>query len=63
MNLSDCKTIEQYREAAHYWQKKWEKTDALLKEVTEAYIEFFESKMKEDQRVLKAYKEVLEARQ
>lgn len=25
MNLSNCKTIEEYREAAHYWQKKWAK--------------------------------------
>lgn len=23
MNLSNCKTIEEYREAAHYWQKLW----------------------------------------
>lgn len=30
MNLSNCKTIEEYREAAHYWQKKWEETDKQL---------------------------------
>lgn len=30
MNLSDCKTIEEYREAAHYWQKKWAENDAEL---------------------------------
>jgi hypothetical protein len=33
MNLSNCKTIEQYREAAHYWQKKWAKTDEELKKL------------------------------
>lgn len=30
MNLSDCKTIEEYREAAHYWQKRWADTQNSL---------------------------------
>lgn len=28
MNLTDCKTIEEYRETAHYWQKKWAEVEA-----------------------------------
>lgn len=36
MNLSDCKTIEEYREAAHYWQKKWDTNNKALKECLES---------------------------
>lgn len=32
MNLSDCKTIEEYREAAHFWQKKWAVEEKKVKE-------------------------------
>lgn len=33
MNLSDCKTIKEYREAAHYWQKKWAQSEEKNKEL------------------------------
>lgn len=37
MNLSDCKTIEEYRDAAHYWQKRWAKADKEIKETIEMF--------------------------
>lgn len=39
MNLSDCKTIEEYRDAAHYWQKQWAEADKKIKEYDRAIIE------------------------